>query len=238
MPGAEWIAVPNDQGKVMLAGIFRPSGAGPFLSVLVIHGTEGFRSTHDLQFAKDLAAKGFLTAAACYYTGNWQFTSFSAPPQPVTLPDGITCPNAPDPQFQGSSSGAWPNIAVLVRALRTVPGVRADRIALFGHSRGSAGVIYSSATGVGVQGLIAAAGYPQQYLGGVAAPVLMVQGTNDQIVPLQTAKDAENALRAAGKTVEAQYYEGGSHNVAYDAPYHDQVIQRASAFLTKYLGSP
>ena len=64
----------------------------------------------------------------------------------------------------------------------------------------------------------------------------MIHGTNDNIVPLQTAKDAENTLRAAGKTVEAQYYDGGSHNIAYDAPYHDQVIQRVSAFLTKYLG--
>ena len=196
-----------------------------------------FRSfkTHHLQFAKDLAASGFLAAAACYYTANWTTTSATAPPQPATAPDGVACPNAPAPDFQGSASGAWPNIAVLVRALRTVPGVRADRVALFGHSRGSAGVIYSSAVGVGVQAVVAAAGYPTQYLGGIAVPVLMIQGTADNIVPLQSARDAESALRAAGKSVEAQYYDGGIHQLSFDDRWHGQVIQRVATFLDKYL---
>jgi len=52
------------------------------------------------------------------------------------------------------------------------------------------------------------------------------------------ARDFERAVRAAGKPVEAVYYEGGRHNDIFDSSvrYLD-AIRRMPAFLLHYLGA-
>jgi phospholipase/carboxylesterase len=45
------------------------------------------------------------------------------------------------------------------------------------------------------------------------APVLLVHGEADDVVPVQRSRDAEQALRAAGVTVEATYVPRLGHGI-------------------------
>src|SRR5215469_1099324 len=72
-PGTEtlavkWIRVAVPDRGVMLAAVARPSGAGPFPVVLVLHGTHGFARQY-VQLAQDLARAGFLAVAGCWFSG-------------------------------------------------------------------------------------------------------------------------------------------------------------------------
>jgi alpha-beta hydrolase superfamily lysophospholipase len=90
-------------------------------------------------------------------------------------------------------------------------------------------------------------GYPRQLADlalGMKVPVLMLHGTADQaadggteFTDVKMAQDFERALRSAGKTVEAVYYEGGRHNDIFDssARYQDE-LQRMTVFFGQYLG--
>jgi dienelactone hydrolase len=52
----------------MLAAVARPSGAGPFPVVILLHGTHGFPREY-VQLAQALARSGFLASAACWFQG-------------------------------------------------------------------------------------------------------------------------------------------------------------------------
>ncbi len=71
----------------------------------------------------------------------------------------------------------------------------------------------------------------------------MLHGTSDspadggtESTNIQMAREFEEALRAAGKPVEAMYYEDGRHNGIFDSStqYRDEV-QRMLAFLLHHL---
>jgi alpha-beta hydrolase superfamily lysophospholipase len=50
------------------------------------------------------------------------------------------------------------------------------------------------------------------------------------------ARQFERVARAAGKPVEAVYYEGARHNDIFDSSaQHDDEVQRMSAFLLNHL---
>ena len=67
--GVRWMQVKApDLGGVMLIAIARPSGAGPFPAVIVLHGTHGFAREY-VQLALALAKQGVLGVAACWFSG-------------------------------------------------------------------------------------------------------------------------------------------------------------------------
>jgi dipeptidyl aminopeptidase/acylaminoacyl peptidase len=69
------------------------------------------------------------------------------------------------------------------------------------------------------------------------APVLLLHGTADQVVNVQSTRDYEQALRAAGRLVEAFYYEGLGHALVYDRRTQQDVLRRGSSFLRQYLSA-
>ena len=97
--------------------------------------------------------------------------------------------------------------------------------------------------------MLSSSRYPQQ-LADLAAemkvPVLMLHGTADrqadggtEFTKIEMARSFERALRTAGKTVEAVYYEGGRHNDIFDSSvrYQDE-LQRSLAFFEHHLRLP
>jgi dipeptidyl aminopeptidase/acylaminoacyl peptidase len=74
-------------------------------------------------------------------------------------------------------------------------------------------------------------------------PILMLHGTADSpadggspLTNVQMARDFESALRAAGKPVEAVYYDGSGHNAIFtDAGQYRDEVQRMRAFLQRHL---
>jgi dipeptidyl aminopeptidase/acylaminoacyl peptidase len=232
----QWVKVSAPSLGVMLAAVARPRGPGPFPTVVLLHGTHGFAHEY-VRLAQDLASGGVLAVAACWFRGSaGSGTRFVTP---------IACPDAP-PMSPPSSPEALQALIALVQAARTLPGAHPDRVGLFGHSRGGAPILnYIGRSGTVQAALLNSAGYPADLSPDVKAPVLILHGTADSpadggvaVTNIQMARDFEAKLRAAGKPVEAVYYEGGRHNDIFTSStqYRDEV-QKMLAFLRRYLSA-
>ena len=64
--GVPWIAVSIPDIGVLPAAVIRPSGAGPFPTVLLLHGSHGFAHEY-VRLARDLALRGFMAVAAGWF---------------------------------------------------------------------------------------------------------------------------------------------------------------------------
>ena len=142
-PGAEaftvqWVKVAVRGLGVMPAAVARPRGAGPFPTVVLLHGSHGFAHEY-VRLAQDLAEGGVLAVAACWFRGSAGSGARFVTP--------IECPEAP-PMPNASSPEAMQTLDALVQAARVLPGARSDRMGLFGHSRGG-GPILSYVLGAG-----------------------------------------------------------------------------------------
>ena len=238
-PGTEalavrWMKVTAPGLGVMHAAVARPAKEGPFPTIVLLHGSHGFAHEY-VRLAEDLADGGVLAVAACWFRGSaGSGTRFITP---------ISCPEAP-PLPGASSPEALQALDALVQAARTLPGARPDRIALFGHSRGGGPVMNHILRVGSVQAAVLnSGGYPSHLSTDVKSPLLILHGTADSpedggvaVTNVEMARDFEAKLRAAGKSVEAVYYEGGRHNDIFTNPtqYRDEV-QRMLAFLRRHL---
>ena len=162
---------------------------------------------------QDLARRGLPAVAACWFSGGGGNGA-----RIVTAP--IPCPEAPPmPAMTNAESGrtAVEIVDALVQATRGLPGVRADRLALIGHSRGGGAALnYVSTTwpradhsgGYGTQ--------PADHAAQFNVSILILHGTVDSpanggnaVTNVRMAREFEAALRREGKPVEAIYYERG-----------------------------
>jgi carboxymethylenebutenolidase len=233
----EWVKITRPGVDVMLAAVARPQGAGPFPVVLLLHGSHGFAQEY-VRLARDLSGGGFLAVAACWFQGGG-----GAGSRFVT---SIPCSDGP-PRPDATSPAAMQIVDALLRAVRTLPGARPDRAALFGHSRGGGASLNYVLQGRTVQAVVLnSSGYPKQFVdmsSRLDTPILMLHGVADSpadggspLTNVQMARDFESALRAAGKPVEAAYYGGSGHNAIFtDAGQYRDEVQRMRAFLHRHL---
>jgi len=241
-PGTEtlavqWVQVAAPGVGIMLAAVARPAGAGPFPTVLLLHGSHGFAQEY-VQLAQALAKGGLLAMAACWFQGGR-----GAGARFITPISGPEAPPMPD----ASSPEAMRTVGSLVQAARTLPGAHPDRIGLFGHSRGGGAALnYSLQVGNVKAVVLNSSGYPTHLTdlsSQVKAPILMLHGTADSpddggsaATNVQMARDFEATLRGAGKRVEAVYYEGGRHNSIFTSSTQcDDEVQQMLAFLLRHL---
>lgn len=232
--GVRWVEVAAPGVGVMLVAVARPEGEGPFPAVLLLHGTHGFSQQY-VHLAQALARGGVLAAAACWFAGGRGAGMRFVTP--------IQCPKAPP-----LASASGPAVDTLVQAIRTLPAVRADRLALFGHSRGGGATLNYILRGrAGVRAAVLnSAVYPGELVmraAEIKIPILMLHGTADSpadggspLTNVDRARDFESALRHAGSRVEAKYYEGGGHNSLFtSAMQFDDEVQRIAAFLRRHV---
>ena len=236
--GVQWVSVAVPGLGVMLAAVARPEGVGPFPALLILHGSHGFASQY-VKLAQSIARGGVLGVAACWFKGGRGAGSRFITP--------IACPEAP-PIADASSPAALRAVNALVQAVRHLPDVRSDRVALFGHSRGggaSLNYVLPGATAVRAV-VLNSAGYPAELATRVTAinvPFLMLHGVTNSpadggsaFSSVQMARDFEAALRRAGKRVEAAYYQEGGHNSLFTTEtQYDDEVRRITAFLRRYL---
>jgi len=172
--GVQWVKVAVPGVGVMLAAVARPQGAGPFPTLLIPHGSHGFARQYG-QLAQAMARGGVLGVAACWFTGGRGAGSRFVTP--------IECPQAPA-MPDASGPAAQRVVDALVKAVRTLPDVRADRVALFGHSRGGGAALNYALSGTSTVRAVVlnSTGYPgdlAKQVPGTSVPILMLHGTAD-----------------------------------------------------------
>jgi dienelactone hydrolase len=230
-PGVSWSAVPAPAGHTLLMGSERTRSSEHPIGILIVTGTEGLNTDYP-RFGQELAARGFDVAFGCW---------FASPPPPTPTDPEIGCTHAP--QFVGVSEAAVPDLDALVAGARSVLS-RSDVIALVGFSRGG-GVALLRATKGATNPVVSIAGMVEgstawgelpsevnivPLAGSIHAPVLILHGEDDQLVPVSQARDLEAALRAHHDDVVAKYYPGQGHGLA-QSPFRNDLIDQIAAFL-------
>jgi dipeptidyl aminopeptidase/acylaminoacyl peptidase len=69
------------------------------------------------------------------------------------------------------------------------------------------------------------------------APILLLHGTNDTVVPVRQSQRMADALRAAGKPVEFIEFKGEDHWLS-DGATRVRLLQELERFLAQHLGGP
>jgi dienelactone hydrolase len=228
-PGAKWIAIENDAGRKFVAAVFRPEGRGPFPVVVALHGASGLQDRY-LDVAAELARHGFLVIAGC-----WQ-----AAKNPIPI-----CAKA-TPEDEWVADPANNSGKELIAAVRYLPRARANRIALYGMSRGGHAALWAAASGARVRAVVVdgAAHRPAlaepppstlEVLRKISVPVLLMHGTNDPVIPVVQSRQYEKVALARGKPVDAVYSDGGGHMVSVQNETRPEAIRHAVAFLRERL---
>jgi dipeptidyl aminopeptidase/acylaminoacyl peptidase len=78
---------------------------------------------------------------------------------------------------------------------------------------------------------------PMALVKDLRAPILILHGTQDTVVPVSTVRKYEQAARQAGKNVQAIYYEGADHLFAHEPKYRAMVEGEIVQFLRHHLMS-
>ncbi len=233
----EWITIPTSDGHRMLAAVARPQGAGPFPAVVILHGSHGFAREY-VRLAQDLAAGGVVAVAACWFAGGvGEGTRFITP---IDCPAGPPISKAGDPTAQKA-------LDTIVQAVRSLPDVDADRIGLFGHSRGGGAALNYALAHQELRAVVLdSTGYPGEILNRASdlkTPVFILHGTADNaadggspMTDVQMARKFEAAVRRVGGRVEAKYYAGGRHNgIFIDPQQYEDELQRTKLFFARQL---
>src|SRR6185295_7533599 len=214
VPGVTWMSVTRPNLGTLRVAVATPSGHGPFTTLIILHGSHGFAREY-VQLAKAFADRGIQAIAACWFSGS----SGGAGSRFVTP---IDCPDAP-PISMASSEQARETVDALLKAVRQLATTRADRIALFGHSRGGGVALNYILRQSGVYAAVLdSTGYPSEVTTAAAqvqAPILLLHGTADQpadggspMSSVEMARAFEAAVRKAGRPIQAHYYEAARHN--------------------------
>lgn len=232
VPGAQWTKLEGSRGRKFLTAILRPAGSGPFPVVVVLHGSNGLTRPY-LSVAEDIAHAGFLVVFGCWQAGEAQT-------------DGNRICSEATPQAEWVADPASNSGKELIAMAGTLPGVRADRIGLFGLSRGGHAALWAASTGANVQAVVVdapahspnikpAPAKPLDVLSKLTAPVLMMHGSADSVIPVEQSREYERAARALGKSLVVAYFENIGHMTSVVPESQAEARRRAITFLREKL---
>jgi dienelactone hydrolase len=231
----EWKRIETSRSGAMLAAVAKPRGMGPWPTLVIVHGSHGFAREY-VHLAREIASQGFLVVAACWFHGSGE-PGNPAVSAPIDCPDAIDMPPGP-------SEPARNAVADLVTAVRSLPDVRPDLIAIFGHSLGGGATAnYLVHGGPAGAAILESSAYDDSYIADarhVRARVLVLQGLDDSTAESTPdgAKRFIEALRAAKLKPDSHFYKHGTHDGLFtDREQHDDTVRRIVAFLRKNLPS-
>jgi len=167
-----------------------PSGTGPHPTLVMLHGLSG---TEDVTWV-------FARAAG----PDWLIIS---PRAPLPAKEGYTW-NALDQDGKTDKSDYQTGLDTLTRFIDALPAVYPadrNRLVLLGFSQGAA-MAYTYGTSHPVSGIAALAGFiPPEIASNLPPlsnlPVLILHGTKDETVAIDTARQNRDQLKAAGAAV-------------------------------------
>lgn len=206
----QWVSVEGAAGAKLQAAVFRPSGDGPFPIVILLHSASG-QSQEVVGWGPDLARARFVVVAGCF---------FARPPavSPLVTPLPV-CPEAP----QRDETFAVRNLVAMIEFAKRLPGVRSDRTGLVGWSWGGALALVAATSVTDARAVVSVAGGPlglqptrndpsaASVVDRLGVPVLLLHGTRDNVVSVDSIRQFEAQALTLGKNIESHYVEGADH---------------------------
>lgn len=238
--GTKWVSADSINGKQLKTAVTWPAGTGPFPVVILLHGSDGFRSAY-VTLAETLSQSGFITVAPCWFTG------FHVPGSHFS--DYIDCSNAPT--FTGANTDTLAYLTPLISYARNLPG-SSGKIGIIGSSRGATMALLEASATTSIQAIVSISAiyestpvmpgyawvkdsYPMDFVKSLSAPVLILHGTGDSLINIQQAKDYVSQLSKLGKPFDSYYYNGAPHLLVFTAPYATDALSRAERYFSQYL---
>lgn len=126
-------------------------------------------------------------------------------------------------------------VGALIHTGQQLPGVRKHAIGLYGISAGGPQALEGAGTTPDIRAVVVDSTLPGPSR--VSVPVLMLGGTADAEVSVQSQRSYEQTLRSHGTHVKSHYYEGGEHGVTYFGPFVDDAMRRTADFFRRYLST-
>ncbi len=216
-------------GRTITALLLRPAESGRYPAVLIFHGAPGVGESHKAH-ARRLAGAGFV----------------------ALLPDLASIRSGAD-----ESAGLIRNeIAAAISLLKGRRDVDPNRLGLLGFARGGERAFFAAiafpATFKAVVEYYSPISHPPMSLelaaertaAKIRAPVLILHGEKDELVPVEHARRLAEALRAAGKPFESIFFPGAAHGFDQEnQPWYNPVAAREAeagtlAFFTRHLKGP
>jgi dienelactone hydrolase len=228
--------IKSKDGAYVAAAIRKPKGDGPFPAIIMFHGAPGGRGMEQLLgWSRGLHGgpvwerflqEGYAVIVADYRGGDRDAMNVpSAGPSATAIDDGIA----------------------VVEYVSKLPYVDKARVHLYGVSLGGNLVLYLASKLPTVRAVVAGAPAPFWFLGmkrpegnspnrfsdlkpdpavsqanidPITAPILILVGTEDGLLPLDTA--LHDLLSKAGKRVRMEVYEGGYHDFCLGPQGHNR----------------
>ena len=249
-PGTdEWYSVPLPSGRVAALGVYRPVKSSG-RSVLVLHGRDGPRRLYE-DLSSRFAAEGFTAVAACWFSYSVQEHD-----------DAYGCPGIGE--FHGAEATTVADVAAIVDAAERIPGVDGDRLGIIGQSYGARMALLRAAATGRTEPVVSSCGYlaaqpltveaeqpvypfpaDPDVAAGIVAPVLIVHGDADPIIPVGQAVAFAAAMDAAGHPAQLiTYGSPAGHSIPWDIVtslddpgrlLRDRLLDDAVTFLRKHL---
>jgi dienelactone hydrolase len=202
-----WYRSPAPDGRSVELGVYLPdpsfSSSPP--TVLVLHGGDGLRRTHE-DLARAYARAGFIGVVGCWFDQ----------PDGALGEGAVSCSGGPT--FKGTSSAAAGDVDSLVHALDHLPEVDTAQIAIVGHSYGGAVALMRASDTGSTQPIIAVSAplastpaccplrkgdrYPLDHAGEINGPVYLMHAEGDPIALVGQAQ----AFDAARPATAVRYY--------------------------------
>jgi dienelactone hydrolase len=229
-PDIDWVAIAGPDGHRFNAAVLQPAGSRRSAVVIVLHGGSGLAGP-SIEVGRQFRDAGFLAVVPCW---------FNAPGGP---PRQVDCSDAPQSDVAA--------VRALVDSTGRLPGGDAERIGFYGLSTGGGMAALVASSGADVRAVVSDAGtlvsFRTNALGSVknlGAPLLILQGEDDQQVSPKQAREYEQAARDLGKLVEAHYYPRVGHVVILPGSSPPELrnevtsdaLARSTAFFAKHLG--
>jgi len=220
-PKGQWLRITRGDGKSQLAEVFRPAGSGAHPLVVVLHGASGLAGIQ-LQWAAQLARKGYVVLAGCYLDA----IKGSAPRSYVP------CPSLPD-ITNATTASTRRAATALVDAAMTLKGTRPGKLGVVGMSYGADVALDADDTRVTT--IVADSGY-RETAGVTKQPVLLFGFTNDPNVPHAKLVAFAAAQRKAGRSIQTRYYKGTGHVALLTTSTANDSTTRTVTFMRKQIG--
>lgn len=246
-----WIEIDVDGGKTIAAAVWGPKNGSNFPVLVHFHGTSGLMY-EDLEFAAQVAKKGFVTVAPLWWGPRPASVENNFPKNNQTVFE-----NLKGPTFTGANLETSRMLLPVLKVATELKDVIPAKLAISGNSRGGTLALLIATTTPEVKAVVPIVApflppqmqnivvmtqgwetLPKSVVKELRQPTLVISATNDQVVPPSSTRDYLDAAKASGITNIQSAWIEGSHQLTYEynPEYQAKTLKTLIDFLSIHLG--